>query len=392
MNSKLIFINTHPIQYFAPLYKEITDEGSLELEVWYLSKHGLNAEIDEGFGVAVKWDMPILEGYKYRFFKNYFAPDNVYGFWRSGNLSLLWAIITLSAGTTVVFHGWNSALYIIAMMLGRITSKNVCLRAESPLVHETERRILNKILRVVFLKYFLFRIPQKFLYIGQQNHLFYQKYGVKAAKQYFAPYSVNNAYFTEKADELRPQKAKLKAQLNIAEIDTVLLFCGKLISKKRPMDLLLAYEKIQNRTNIQLIFMGDGPLKPELEQYIKQSNISNVHITGFVNQSKISNYYALADVFVMCSEEGETWGLSANEAMNFGLAIIISDKTGNHSDLVQDNGWVFKTGNVPELTQCIETYIALSPAQKSNMAQKSRNIIQNYSYQTIINTLKVIAK
>ena len=70
--------------------------------------------------------------------------------------------------------------------------------------------------------------------------------------------------------------------------------------------------------------MGDGPLRNELEAYIAQYKVKNVVISGFINQSEIGTIYSMADLFVMCSGIGETWGLSVNEAMNFSLPVIVT--------------------------------------------------------------------
>ena len=53
--------------------------------------------------------------------------------------------------------------------------------------------------------------------------------------------------------------------------------------------------------------MGDGYLRDVMEEVINKNKLSNVTLTGFVNQSSVSKYYALSDVFIMCSGLGETW-------------------------------------------------------------------------------------
>lgn len=45
--------------------------------------------------------------------------------------------------------------------------------------------------------------------------------------------------------------------------------------------------------------MGDGELRTIIEEEINAEDVKNVLITGFINQSEISNYYALADLFVL---------------------------------------------------------------------------------------------
>ncbi len=59
----------------------MTEEG-LDVEVWYCSDESIRGEIDKGFETLVKWDIPLLEGYPFRFFRNYSWKPSIYsGFW-----------------------------------------------------------------------------------------------------------------------------------------------------------------------------------------------------------------------------------------------------------------------------------------------------------------------
>src|ERR1700759_5376042 len=104
----------------------------------------------------------------------------------------------------------------------------------------------------------------------------------------------------------------------------------------------------------------EGGLRKEMETFITKNQRRQVSLTGFVNQSRIPLYYAVADVFVMCSGMGETWGLSVNEAMNFETPVIVSATCGCAADLVEEgvNGWVFPTGDIPALAGCQERTLA----------------------------------
>ena len=67
MNRKVIFLNSHPIQYFAPLYSFL-NENSVETEAWYFSDFSIKGGKDKQFGVDIKWDIDLLAGYKSTFF------------------------------------------------------------------------------------------------------------------------------------------------------------------------------------------------------------------------------------------------------------------------------------------------------------------------------------
>jgi len=135
--------------------------------------------------------------------------------------------------------------------------------------------------------------------------------------------------------------------------------------------------------------VGEGGLRAKMEDVIQEHNIKNVMLTGFVNQSRIAEYYAASDVFVMCSEAGETWGLSVNEAMNFNLPVIVSDLTGCSEDLVQDgiNGYIFKTGNIFDLAKKLKLVLI---ENKLLWSVSSQTILKDYSFSVINNNIKAV--
>ena len=78
MKKNLFFINTHPIQYFAPLYKFIESKNYFNQKIFFLSDHGVSGEFDKEFNSSFKWDIPILDGYKFEFLKNNSFNPGVY--------------------------------------------------------------------------------------------------------------------------------------------------------------------------------------------------------------------------------------------------------------------------------------------------------------------------
>src|SRR5690606_23631087 len=102
-------------------------------------------------------------------------------------------------------------------------------------------------------------------------------------------------------------------------------------------------------------------------------------------------YYAISNVFVMCSSFGETWGLSVNEAMNFNLPIILSNLTGSAHDLVEEgiNGYIFETGNVNQLSKQLYNLLYNNTLTWTNSSQ---DIIKKYSYDTIASSLRQIVQ
>lgn len=382
MAEKIIFINSHPIQYFAPLYKKMTEEG-LDVEVWYGSDESIKGEKDRQFGVKVKWDIPLVEGYRHRFFKNYSWTPSIYnGFFGLLNLGILKALWK-SPKSLVIIHGWGYAISVLAIIWAKLIGHQVALRGESPLNQELLKSPQSRILKRIFLQYFLFCFIDRFLYIGKQNKAYYQFYGVKNQNLVFTPYAVDNERFQKAACELLPRKIELRKELDLPVDAKIILFSGKYIHKKRPMDLLQAYAALE-LSDKALVMVGEGELRPQMEQFIAANQLKDVFLTGFVNQSEIVKYYAIADVFVMSSGDGETWGLSTNEAMNFGLPLVISDLVGCAEDLVDEfTGYTFSFGSVKELTDTLLKVIKLM--HPSLMIVEK---INKYSFERINNSLR----
>ncbi len=374
---KVIFINSHPIQYFAPLYRYL-NEKELPATCWYCSDENVKGHLDRQFGARVEWDIPVLEGYPHVFFKNYSWKPSLYnGFFGLINLGMVQSLFR-EPKSIIVVHGWAYLSNVLVLIFGRIAGHIVCLRGENPLNQELMKTKWVRFVKRIFLQLFLFRFAHYLLYIGSQNRKFYKYYGVQESKLIFVPYAVDNRRFRAAAELLIPKKNKLREQLGFPLNGKIVLFTGKLLHKKRPMDLVKAYELIEHPEKC-LVMVGDGDLRVSIERYINEREIDNVFITGFINQSEIVNYYAAADIFVMCSGEGETWGLSVNEAMNFDLPVVVSAITGCADDLVAGGktGLIAKTGEVEDIAEKIKQVIAI------DYSHRPSDHIDQYSFEKI---------
>ncbi|MBP9197629.1 MAG: glycosyltransferase [Saprospiraceae bacterium] len=373
------------------MYKYLHDQR-MNIEVWYCDDSSIHGGLDKQFGQSIAWDVPLLEGYSYKFFPNQsWNPSPGNGFWGIVNFNLL-RIIWKSPKSIYVINGWQFFTYVSATLLAFVKGSEVWMRCEMPLNQEMKKTDLSRAMKRWFLKSFYFKLCTKFLYIGTENENFYKYLGINKSKLFFTPYSVDNDRFSKEADHLIGAKNLIKSKLDIPEKSRVILFSGKYIEKKRPLDLMQAYQHC-NVKNKYLIFLGDGELREKMETYAKDFQLKNVLLTGFINQSEVSKYYAIADLFVMCSSYGETWGLSINEAMNFSLPIIVSDAVGSAIDLVRhgENGYIYPVGDVNRLTQYIDKVFASDQFEKLAGAS-SKKIVDQFSYSDILVGLKQALK
>ena len=390
MSKQLIFLNSHPIQYFAPLYRQIHAGDRISLTVIYCSDESIRGKIDKGFGKEVKWDIPLLDGYESVFLKNRSWKPSIHkGFWGIFNPGIIHTLYK-KPKCVVIVHGWAYATNIMAIVFGKFFGHQVCLRSETPYNQELQKNKTITFVKHLYLR-FLFLFIDRFLYIGKQNQLFYRSLGVKEKNLVFVPYSVDNKRFREiYASTGKSEAAKMTG---IPEGKKVIMYSGKYISKKRPLDLLKAFRQIAGKTDALLVMVGEGECRPAMEAFIREGDLEGkVILTGFINQSLIPMYYRAADIFVMCSGLGETWGLSVNEAMNFGLPVIVSDTCGSAYDLVDNgrNGAVFETGNIDQLAALLSEYLEKNDAELIKISNASFHKIDLYSYDQVIQAIESI--
>ena len=384
---KIGFLVSHPIQYFSPLFKKITALKNVELTVYYCSKGGDKNIYDQGFGKNIKWDIPLLEGYRYKFLKNYsFSPTIFKTPTGLINLGISKEIFREKYDIFIV-HGWHYITHWLAIASALLSKTPLLLRGDSPLNQEILKTQWKITIKKLCFK-FLFKYISGFLAVGSENRKFCEFYGLEKEKIFYAPYAVDNKRFIDEYEQLKNKKEEIKKKIGISSEKTIFMFSGKLIDKKRPKDLLVAYERIDS-DNKTLIFVGDGALKEELKIYAKQNHIKDTFFVGFKNQTELYDYYSVADVLVLPSGIGETWGLVVNEAMCFNLAIVVSDMVGCGPDLVKNgsNGFIFKTGDIKDLTTRLEMFIN-NQNLKKQMGIKSKEIISKWDYNKNIEELE----
>ncbi|MGN6646909.1 MAG: glycosyltransferase family 4 protein, partial [Cytophaga sp.] len=356
------------------------------LTVLYCSDETIKGYKDKEFGVEVKWDTPILEGHEYIFLKNNARKPSIYnGFFGLVNWEVI-SVLKKNKDATLILHGWNRMTFWIAMIYCKISGIPFWIHSENPLSQELQKSSLNRSIKKIFLG-MIFRWSDRLCYIGEESKRFYQYYAGNH-KSVFMPYSVDNRWFQEQYAKVSDKKDFLKQGLGLPDDKVIILFSGKYIEKKRPMDLIRAAE-ICKDLNAFFVFMGDGELRKEMEMYIKEKALKNITLTGFKNQSEIPGYFASADVFVLPSGAGETWGLVVNEAMNFNLPIVVSDIVGSSKDLVENgvNGYIYPCGNVELLAEKIKVLIQ-DAAKRKRFGDASLLKIDNYSNTVRKNNIK----
>jgi glycosyltransferase involved in cell wall biosynthesis len=342
---RLGVLATHPIQYQAPLYQELARRGVVDLEVAYLAAAGARPYYDRSFGVTLAWDIDLLGGYRSTLLER--RPLAAKPAWLAA------ASRWLRRQDIVVLHGHADPDMLLAAAACRALGVPYLLRGDSQAEPSCAgwRRIARHLLAGAVVRGAAGALP-----IGQRNAGFYRRYG--RIPHYSAPYSVDNDRFRAMAEAARPSRAGRLASLGLDPGRPTVVFSGKLVGHKRPMDVVHAVEQAGARLNLLLI--GDGPLRAQVR---RQETRLPVRCLGFVNQSQVPGWYACGDVLALPSSH-EPWGLVVNEAMACGLVPVVSDAVGCAADLVQGVGEIYPAGDVAALAAALERASSAVPGHR----------------------------
>ncbi len=343
----LAILTTHPIQYQVPLWQALARDGRVPFEVWYLSKHAIEPSLDAEFGKRFQWDIDLLEGYPHRFLEgaDQSSPSSFFGCRLHENLTQR----LRSAGATALWiQGWQVLAYWQAIRAAREAGVEVWLRGESNDLMPVP--LWKRPIKELQLRWLFSRVD-RFFYIGSANRRLYENFGVPGARLFPAPYAVDNERFARQGADLRKQRTTLRRQWKIPDDAFCILFCGKFIAKKRPMDLVAAARILSGSgARVHLLFTGSGVLGEPLRRACRvmfdaeasaasssDPGAPAASFAGFLNQTEISKAYVAADCLVLPSDHSETWGLVVNEALATGLTCLVSDACGCAEDLAPDH-------------------------------------------------------
>lgn len=370
---KLAIITSHPIQYYAPWFRFLAQRPGLELRVFYLWDFGVRQQRDQQFSQSIQWDIPLLEGYDFEWVDNISSRPGTSHFWGLQNPSLSAQVAAFGADAVLLMNYNYASLY---RFISTWTRSPLLFRGDSHrLVPDRGPKAWLK-RQWISLIYGRF---QALLYVGKGNYQYFQEHGVPEDRLFHCPHGIDNDRFMAQQVQAQADALCWKQALGIASEQRVILFAGKWIEKKRPLDLLRAFAEA-NLENVSLVFVGAGALAEPLQR--EAERIPGVYFAPFQNQSQMPRTYALADLVVLPSYgSGETWGLAINEAMAMGRAVLVSDHVGCAADLVcsGENGLVFRAGDRSSLVAALRMAFE-EPDRLRLWGEAGLRRIQGFSY------------
>jgi glycosyltransferase involved in cell wall biosynthesis len=374
---RVLIVSAHPVQYATPIFRVLANDPRVEIKVAYCGMQGADAQIDPDFGLEVKWDVPLLEGYPWVLLPNHSWFPGEGSFFGLFNFGVWRLIVRERFDAVVLFTGYVSITFWIALMAAKWKGAPVIFGTDAHSLASRDGKLWKLRLKKKFWPQ-LFRLADIVLIVSSGGAALMRSLGISEERILLAPFCVDNAWWsrqTELAD-----RVAVRARWGVPEAAAVIFFCAKLQPWKRPDDLLKAFAKISERDAF-LVLAGEGPLRQALESEAKSVAISDqVRFLGFVNQSGLPEAYTASDILVLPSSY-EPFGLVVNEAMLCQCPVIVSDRVGARFDLVREGetGYVFPCGDVDALASALRHALSDRPRLR-RMGAAARERMATWSH------------
>jgi glycosyltransferase involved in cell wall biosynthesis len=372
---------SHPIQHFAPLYRAVTDRN-LDLRVLFLSRAGLDLYHDPGFGTQVQWSSNITDGYQHEFLADLtLRPD-----WQQPNACLraathVWAALDRLRPECVLIYGYRHTFNLAALAWCRRRHVAALMTSDSELLGQRSARA--RIVKRLALPPLL-RSVDAFLTIGDNNEAYLARYGVARSRMFRAPLTTDESALRETLETRDTHRRAVRAELGIDHAALVALFAGKLIDRKRPLDLADALRTLARRPRgpqdreVVVVMAGDGQLRPALEEAAIELD-GALRLVGFADQQQLLRLYAASDLYVHPAQR-DPHPLAVKEAVLSGLPVVVSDQVGSvgPTDDVRPgrNGRVYPVGDVTALARILDE-LRHGPDLLAEMAGESEKAIDD---------------
>lgn len=293
--------------------------------------------------------------------------------------NILNEILKSTEGSIHIFSGFTRGSIIRKGFNFVIHKQKVVLISESAIVYSW-----RKYLRYILYKYYYFKYRDKIGFIFAMGKL-----GVNWFK--FMGFDSNSIfefqYFTE-LPRVRMQETKKPPAVSF-------LFIGQLILRKGIDNLLCSLNQVKNY-DWELNIIGNGILKETLINYTEQNGLMDkVHFHNNMSNKEAMSFLSNKADYLILPSRFDGWGAVINEALSRGVKVIVSNKCGGSSLIINSKyGYVYNEKNLHELVSILksvitndnvsslEDKIALANDFEANFAFK-----RIYEFETILRSL-----
>lgn len=370
---RLAVLGGAPSHVVAPLYRRLAIDPRLDFTALFASTAGA-VPADMGYGRPVVLDQNVLDGYRSEFLRRASSKQDLESTWALRNPDIVRAL-TKGQYEVLWLHGYNYAVHVLAAATMRFRGLPIMFREDQTLLHP--RGVIKAAAKEIALRALF--TGSYGLYVGSESKRWFEHYGVPRDRLFAVPYGLDNERLRRAHAELAPDRVELRRSFGLPEDQPLFLTVSRLIAKKQPLAVLEAFRRTRERVACSLLIVGSGELEEAIRHEIACRAIPDVALVGVLGQSEIPRAYSCADAFVLFSAYNETWGVVVSEAMNFGLPVLVSDKVGSGTDLVQEgrNGYVVAAEDVESLSARM-LRLAEDPELRERLGRTSLEVIAEW--------------
>jgi glycosyltransferase involved in cell wall biosynthesis len=373
---RVLFIATHPVQYQAPIFRLMAQHPRLDIQVAYCSLQGAKLGLDPEFGIELKWDVPVLEGYKWVNVPNRSPWPGLGRFFGLLNPGL-WKLVSRGGYDAVVtYTGYAYLSFWIALAAAKLHRTPILFGTDATGLEPRSQDHWKVWIKKVILPV-IFRTATVTIVPSAASVEYLRSLQIPQDRIVLTPFVVDNDYWTSRAAQV--DRASVRSVWGLRADQPMVLFCAKLQPWKRPQDVLRAFAKA-GVPDAFLIMAGEGPMRAELESEARTLNIAaRVKFFGFVNQFDLPALYRSAEVMVLSSEY-DACPVVVCEAMLCGCPTILSDKIRGRLELVRpgETGFIYSCGNTEALAKTLRAALADRPKLKQ-MGRAAEKLMETWS-------------
>lgn len=220
-----------------------------------------------------------------------------------------------------------------------------------------------------------------FIHLNANIKLELLNFDINAKKIFSIPNGVDTTRFSPVSEN---DKKKIKTELGFSENRHLITFIGRLEERKRVIDLIDAWSKIEKHyPDHDLLIVGDGEEKESCQKLCYRLNIQNRVIFQRATNS-VESFLRISSLFVLPSRLEGLPNIML-EAMATAVPILASDISGiNEAIEHQKTGFLTPMQNVAALVESLH-YVLQSPHLSKQWGHAARQkVLRNYCFNTIV--------
>jgi glycosyltransferase involved in cell wall biosynthesis len=361
---------SHPTQLHIPWFKALGRRTDLAFKAFFFSRVGMDVYQDKDFRHSFQWDNFPVQGYDHEFLPSVPGLPDTY----LGRLRL-----NLGIRRAVRSTPWDAILNVAYSYPSNWVVWREARAGGIPLIFQSDSNLLKprplwrKAIKAIPVRYY-FQGLSIFLSCGDFNEQYLRRYGARPQNLWPCPIPLDVERYRrcQAAPDWQDKLEAVRRKCRIAPEDKVVVFCGKIIAYKRPLDLIQALRKL-DLDRVKILFIGSGPLSAAVQKALPDQ----VRKAGFINQSELPYYFGVGSILV-CPSDHDAHPAVVTEALSLGIPCIVSDRCGCYGphDVLRpgENGLVYPVGNVDALAQALKLLLVDDPALCRRMSVRAQEL------------------